>query len=128
MEVGEGLIDARAAAGGGSGGGGVELSVRLVNDRTCFVALPQPILASLMAAAPVLPLPLALNPRAGGRPGHRGGAGGAAAPRQPVPCFVAWAGPRPIHSNSPQYIPNRPFDPPKHPLHTPSTPVRSNTP
>ena len=77
------------------GGGGLELTVRLVNDRTCFVALPQPILASLMAAAPRLPLPLALTPRGGGRRGAQGGDRGqgrntvrAAA----APCFVAWAG------------------------------------
>ena len=59
MEIGESLVDARRSS---TAGRGVDLPVRLVNDRTCFVALPAPVVASLSAANPRLPLPLRLTP------------------------------------------------------------------
>ena len=59
MEIGESLVDARRSS---TAGRGVDLPVRLVNDRTCFVALPAPVVASLSAANPRLPLPLQLTP------------------------------------------------------------------
>ena len=43
MEIATGLIETR-------GGGGVELIVRCVNDRTCFVALPKHVVAALTNA------------------------------------------------------------------------------
>ena len=52
-------MDARRSS---TAGRGVDLPVRLVNDRTCFVALPAPVVASLSAANPRLPLPLRLTP------------------------------------------------------------------
>ena len=80
-EVGEGLIESRA-------GGGLELAVRVVNDRTSFVSLPRDVLASLTARSPALPLPLALTPveRWLKRRGETAG------PTTPKPAFVAWAG------------------------------------
>jgi len=108
MEIGEGLIESRAAGGAG----GVELVIRATHDRTCFVALPRHVAASLAAADPPLPLPLALVPRETGVGGAIGGAiGGAdrrgvAADRRSgaadgrsslssgasTPPFAAWAG------------------------------------
>ena len=52
MDAGEGLIEARAHA--------LELVVRVTGDQTCYVALPQRVVGTLNAAAPPLPLPLAL--------------------------------------------------------------------
>ena len=80
-EAGEGLIESRA-------GGGLELAVRVVNDRTSFVSLPRDVLASLTARSPALPLPLALTPveRWLKRRGETAG------PTTPKPAFVAWAG------------------------------------
>ena len=54
MEAGEGLIEARAHA--------LELVVRVTGDQTCYVALPSRVVGVLNAAAPHLPLPLALTP------------------------------------------------------------------
>ena len=80
-EAGEGLIESRA-------GGGLELAVRVVNDRTSFVSLPRDVLASLTARSPALPLPLALTP-VERRLKRRGETAG---PTKPKPAFVAWAG------------------------------------
>ena len=103
MEAGEGLIEARAHA--------LELVVRVTGDQTCYVALPSRVVGVLNAAAPHLPLPLALTPAGGG--GWRrqrsldGGAtngvvGSSKEPHHPhhhpaaatqaAPAFVAWAG------------------------------------
>jgi hypothetical protein len=59
MEIGEGLMDKRA-----NEHRGVELVVRCVNDRTCFVALPRLVASALTAAGSAIPLPLAVSPRA----------------------------------------------------------------
>ena len=64
MEIGESLVDARRSS---TAGRGVDLPVRLVNDRTCFVALPAPVVRFLLAASPHPvetsgePMPLAEN-------------------------------------------------------------------
>lgn len=102
MDAGEGLIEARAV---GTGAGGLELGIRLVSDRTCFVALPSFVLTPLMAANPRLPLPLVLTLRGGrggrglGGPGvtpHAGAGGNGgiipAGGQQTSPLFAAWAG------------------------------------
>ena len=46
MEAGESLMD-KAAVDASSGGNGLELIVRCVNDRTCFVALPRAVADAL---------------------------------------------------------------------------------
>ena len=103
MDAGEGLIEARAHA--------LELVVRVTGDQTCYVALPQRVVGTLNAAAPPLPLPLALiksssssrhsssrgdGPagRQHGRGGDRGGDTATHHTRrsQSAPLFVAWAG------------------------------------
>ena len=89
MEVGESLMDKRGDAS--SGGNGVELIIRCVNDRTCFVALPRAVADALARRAYRVPLPLALAPRASlprsdGVPTARGFRG------EKAPPFVAWAG------------------------------------
>ena len=104
MDAGEGLIEARAHA--------LELIVRVTGDQTCYVALPQRVVGTLNAAAPPLPLPLALiksssssrhsssrndGPagRQHGRGGDRGGGDTVAyhtRGSQSAPLFVAWAG------------------------------------
>ena len=110
MEAGEGLIEARAHA--------LELVVRVTGDQTCYVALPSRVVGVLNAAAPPLPLPLALTPAAAGgwrrrgmmeadqrasndsAKGDRSSADrgdptvshGRHRPHQAAPAFVAWAG------------------------------------
>ena len=82
MEAGESLMD-KAAVDASSGGNGLELIVRCVNDRTCFVALPRAVADALARTAYRVPLPLALAPRA-------------SLPRsgtaEKAPPFAAWAG------------------------------------
>ena len=106
MEAGEGLIEARAHA--------LELVVRVTGDQTCYVALPSRVVGVLNAAAPRLPLPLALTPADSGGWRRRSslsrdtagdpvvaaqssanrGDPRHAHPRaaQAAPAFVAWAG------------------------------------
>ena len=59
MEAGESLMD-KAAVDASSGGNGLELIIRCVNDRTCFVALPRAVADALARTAYRVPLPLAL--------------------------------------------------------------------
>lgn len=82
MEIATGLIETR-------GGGGVELIVRCVNDRTCFVALPKHVVAALTNARSTIPLPLAVSSRVNkGSHGTRNGT----THRPTTPTFTAWAG------------------------------------
>ena len=96
--MGEDPIDARETELGPSSGG-LELFVRCVNDRTCFVALPRSVADAVARRNPRVPLPLALAPRKS--PTHSGerrsnstrrGDAADASPAQSSPLFVAWAG------------------------------------
>ena len=96
--MGEDPIDARETELGPSSGG-LELFVRCVNDRTCFVALPRSVADAVARRNPRVPLPLALAPRKS--PTHSGerrsnstrrGDAADASPAQSSPLFVAGAG------------------------------------
>ena len=86
------LMDVSSSGSSGSSGNGIELIVRCVNDRTCFVALPRAVADALARRAFHKPLPLALAPRASlprsdGVPTAARGFRG-----EKAPPFVAWAG------------------------------------
>ena len=87
MEAGESLMD-KAAVDASSGGNGLELIIRCVNDRTCFVALPRAVADALARTAYRVPLPLALAPRAS-LPRSNGRVPNSA---EKAPPFAAWAG------------------------------------
>ena len=87
----------------GSASGGLELFVRCVNDRTCFVALPRSVADAVSRRNPRIPLPLALASRKHARASVPvsvpDGADASCAPRSApsppapsAPAFVAWAG------------------------------------
>mmetsp|Transcript_8161 Transcript_8161/g.27103 ORF Transcript_8161/g.27103 Transcript_8161/m.27103 type:complete len:1145 (+) Transcript_8161:499-3933(+) len=97
MDVIETYLEARSGAG-------VDLSVRVVHETTCFVAMPSAMIPSLFEAAPDLPLVLqlrALDRESGAlsmpsppqpqlpRPGHPPAQMPA---RSPAVWYVAWAG------------------------------------
>ena len=87
MEAGESPMD-KAAVDASSGGNGLELIIRCVNDRTCFVALPRAVADALARTAYRVPLPLALAPRAS-LPRSNGRVPNSA---EKAPPFAAWAG------------------------------------
>ena len=76
------------AADASSGGNGLELIIRCVNDRTCFVALPRAVADARARTAYRVPLPLALAPRAS-LPRSNGRVPNSA---EKAPPFAAWAG------------------------------------
>ena len=86
-------MDKQSLMDASSGGDGLELIIRCVNDRTCFVALPRAVADALARRAYRVPLPLALAPRraslprSDGVPTRRRGFRG-----EKAPPFVAWAG------------------------------------
>lgn len=76
-----------------SGGDGLELIIRCVNDRTCFVALPRAVADALARRAYRVPLPLALAPRRASLPRSDGVPTVFNSFRgEKAPPFVAWAG------------------------------------
>ena len=85
------LMDVSSSGSSGSSGNGIELIVRCVNDRTCFVALPRAVADALARRAFHKPLPLALAPRAS-LPRSDGRVPTASKEAEKAPPFVAWAG------------------------------------
>lgn len=91
MEISESLMDTRGRSDPGAAG--VELFVRCVNDRTCFVALPRSVADAVSRRDPKIPLPLALA-----RSSEKTKALSLGRSRrettdtEKTPAFVAWAG------------------------------------
>ena len=91
MEISESLMDTRGRSDPGAAG--VELFVRCVNDRTCFVALPRSVADAVSRRDPKIPLPLALA-----RSSEKTKALSLGRSRrkttdtEKTPSFVAWAG------------------------------------
>jgi len=91
MEISESLMDTRGRSDPGAAG--VELFVRCVNDRTCFVALPRSVADAVSRRDPKIPLPLALA-----RSSEKtkalslGRLSKTTNEKEKTPSFVAWAG------------------------------------